>query len=102
MGKIELPSIFRRKVAVHSGEAIMTRKQMDAYEADKAIRDLLDDIEAEGIEISEAELEQRINEVCKAYGVTIPKPKKHKTHTCPQCGAPIHNGKCEYCGTEYN
>lgn len=20
---------------------------------------------------------------------------------CKNCGAPIHNGKCEYCGTEY-
>ena len=23
-----------------------------------------------------------------------------KTTNCPNCGAPLHNGKCEYCGTE--
>ena len=22
--------------------------------------------------------------------------------TCKNCGAPLHDGKCEYCGTEYN
>ena len=92
------------RYAIHSGEAIMTRKQMEAYEVGNAIRNLLDEIETEGVEISEQELEQRINELCKAFGVTPPslKPKKHKPHTCSQCGAPIHNGKCDYCGTIYN
>ena len=23
-----------------------------------------------------------------------------KPTNCPNCGAPLHNGKCEYCGTE--
>jgi hypothetical protein len=23
-------------------------------------------------------------------------------NNCKNCGAPIHNGKCEYCGTEYS
>ena len=70
MGKIDFPSIFRRKVKVHSGEAILTRQQMDAYQMSKALHEVLDDIEDEGVEISEAELEQRINEVCKEYGIT--------------------------------
>ena len=114
MGKIEIPSIFRRKVQVHSGEAIITRVQMekmrlrsemsqDDRDMAYALKQLLDEIEDEGVEITDAELEQRINELCKAYGVTPPslKPKKHKPHTCSQCGAPIHKGKCDYCGTEY-
>lgn len=28
-------------------------------------------------------------------------PEK-RPRVCSQCGAPLHDGKCEYCGTEYN
>lgn len=26
---------------------------------------------------------------------------KEKTTNCKNCGAPLHNGKCDYCGSEY-
>ena len=28
-------------------------------------------------------------------------PRKLKPKICVCCGAPFHNNKCEYCGTEY-
>lgn len=28
-------------------------------------------------------------------------PHKPKVSTCKNCGAPVHNNVCEYCGTEY-
>lgn len=80
---------------------MLTKKEEEAAEMKYAIRQVLDEMDDECIEISEAELEQRINDVCKEYGITPPKHNKHKPHTCKQCGAPLHNGKCDYCGTEY-
>ena len=32
--------------------------------------------------------------------ITIEK-EEPKIHNCKNCGAPLHNNKCEYCGTEY-
>ena len=29
-----------------------------------------------------------------------PKPQVTYLHNCPNCGAPMHNHKCSYCGTE--
>lgn len=29
----------------------------------------------------------------------MPSNELHPTN-CPNCGAPLHNGNCEYCGTE--
>ena len=105
MGKIDFPSIFRRKryAQVSVGECVITAEQQNALAVKGAIRDILDEIEDEGVEISEQELEQRIADICKAYGIDPPKPRhKNKLNTCPQCGAPLKDGKCDYCGTEYN
>ena len=105
MGKIELPSIFRRKryAQVSVGECVITAEQQKALAAKAAIKQALDEAEAEGIEIDAQELEQRIADICKAYGIDPPKQRHNtKPHNCPQCGAPIHDGKCDYCGTEYN
>lgn len=104
MGKIERPSIFRRKrfAQVRVGECVITAEQQKAIAAKEAIKQVLDEAEAKGIEIDPQELEQRIIDICKAFGIDPPKPiHKTKLHTCQQCGAPIHNGKCDYCGTEY-
>lgn len=104
-GKIKSPTIFRRKrfAQVSVGECIITAEQKQAIEVKEAIKQVLDDIEAEGIEIDDQELEQRIADICKVYGIDPPKPKhRNKLHTCQQCGAPLKDGKCEYCGTSYN
>lgn len=97
-GKIKAPTIFRRKrfAQVSVGECIITAEQQ------KAIKQVLDEAEAEGIKIDAHELEQRIADICKVYGIDPPKPRhKNKLHTCQQCGAPLKDGKCDYCGTEY-
>lgn len=103
-GKIKAPNIFRRKrfAQVSVGECVITAEQQKAIEVKEAIKQVLDEAEAEGIEIDAHELEQRIADICKVYGIDPPKPRhKNKLHTCPQCGAPIKDGKCDYCGTEY-
>ena len=104
MGKIERPSIFRSKrfAQVSVGECVITAEQQKAIAVKEAIKQVLDEAEAEGIEIDAQELEQRIADICKVFGIDQPKLRhKNKLHTCPQCGAPIKNGRCDYCGTEY-
>jgi hypothetical protein len=42
--------------------------------------------------------------ICKAPSspTTTPTPKfEYRPKICPQCGAPFHGNKCEYCGTEF-
>ena len=75
----------------------------DALVLHDAICEVLEELEDAEVEISEDELHARIKEIAEKYGITIDPPQlpKNKTRICPQCGAPIHNGKCEYCGTEY-
>lgn len=82
---------------------MLTKEEEETAEMKYAIRQFLDEMEDECIEINETELEQRVAELCNAFGVNTPstKPKKHKPHTCKQCGAPLKDVKCDYCGTEY-
>ena len=105
MAKIDPPSIFRRKrfAKVMGNEFIMTMEQQKVYEAKMALNELFDEIENNGCEISEEELDERLTEFCTAFGIEKPNRniRKQKQHTCQQCGAPLHDGRCEYCGTEY-
>ena len=34
------------------------------------------------------------------YTYSVAQPRSRVT-TCKNCGAPVHNNVCEYCGTEY-
>lgn len=86
MGKITAPTVLRHP---------------DEEGFRKALNDLLNEIEENGIEISERELDERVTELCREFGVTIPKTKRGKP-TCPTCGAPIHGKQCEYCGNIIN
>lgn len=77
-----------------------------------ALLEVLDDIEDSGIVINEDELASRIGECAEAFGVSSKvveavnenlkrmQGKSIKVTNCPNCGAVLHNGKCEYCGTE--
>ena len=67
----------------------------------KALHDLLNEIVENGIEISERELDDRITELCKEFGVKMKDNAPSKT-TCPTCGAPIQGKQCEYCGNYIN
>lgn len=86
MGKIAAPTVLRNQ---------------DEEGFRKALNDLLNEIEGNGIEISEREMDERVTELCGEFGVTIPKTKRGKT-TCPTCGAPIHGKQCDYCGNIIN
>ena len=93
--------LFKHKTQIHSGEMVMTHQQMMAYQAAKDIRKNLDDLEAEERIVTEDEVREA---VAKAISMKFERMKTNfnKPHTCSQCGAPIHNGKCDYCGTIYN
>lgn len=105
-----------------SGEMIISREQsVFANEIKRAIRE----IEKEEIEVSEAdvagivkrageiavefgEIDENVQETIRIVAETINRKlnalqqeQEHKTN-CPNCGAPLKDGKCEYCGTTYN
>lgn len=68
------------------------------------------DVENSEIEIDETELYNRIKETFASYNIEYPDDgmlatmakykKSQSVCNCPNCGAPIHGNKCEYCGTE--
>ena len=95
---------------VSFGEMVLTPKQQEEERAFKeAIETAIDEIIKEGVEITEEELAARLNAVSKAFGFgmlpgynerqTKRINKNVKDYSCPNCGAPLHNGKCDYCGT---
>ena len=103
MGIIKFPSIFRRKVyaPIHSGEAVLTPQQQEQLKQRGRIIDALDEITDRGIPTTEDEVAEA---VAKAIGEKVRRlnekaTKKPKPHSCPNCGAPLHDGKCDYCGT---
>lgn len=89
MGKIESPSIFR------SGD--------QAKQLRKRLTDALDRLEGEDRIITEDEVNAV---VAKAIGYKAKQLNeifsKARPHICSQCGAPLKDGKCEYCGMDYN
>ena len=112
MGKIKRPSIFR-----HKDGKMLTKEEEEAAELRFALLEVIDEIEARGVEIDETEVAERIAELCRQFNEEVPPAvaealrrkteqlnqiENKTTHTCTQCGAPLKDGKCEYCGTEYN
>lgn len=105
----------------HSGEMIISRKQQSVFanEMKRALRE----IEKEETEVNEAEvagivkrageiavefgeIDENVQETIRIVTETINRKinapqQEHKTN-CPNCGAPLKDGKCEYCGTTYN
>ena len=86
-----------------------------------AIREMIDELDEREIELDERELSERMKELLDKYNwdYSIPpaiaeaihakckaiekasRPSRPSIKFCTQCGAPLHGGKCEYCGTEY-
>ena len=106
-----------RKFKVKSGEMVAPRFVVDDTELRNAIMDLLDEIGASQIEVTEQELAERINDLAEQFGSVdlcermaqyihrkfekANETKPTRPRVCEQCGAPLHKGMCEYCGTEY-
>lgn len=104
---------------VSIGEMVLTRQQMEELEFRHNLIEMIDEIDAQQITIDKNELENRINEAFQAFkkdrdaeipvavSVAIRRKfeeidkKTDKPHSCPQCGAPLHGNKCDYCQTEY-
>lgn len=79
---------------------MLTKKEEEAAEMRFALTQALDAIEAEERIVTEDEVSEAIAEAIRMQ-FELMKMNSNKPHTCPQCGAPLHNGKCDYCGTEY-
>lgn len=85
------------KFKAKSGECVINAKQHKAIAAKRNIINALDELEQREIIVTDEE----VNEiVAKALGECFPRIKKSAVTNCPNCGAALHNGKCEYCGTE--
>ena len=85
------------KFKAKSGELVINAKQQEAIAAKRNIIDALDELEQREIIVTDEE----VNEiVAKALGERFRHLRKSAVTNCPNCGAALHNGKCEYCGTE--
>ena len=90
--------------------------KVEDYGLHEAFLQVLDDIEEEGVPIDEEDLRQRLSECIEVFDDRDEIPKavadsilnklnaiqrnSVKSVNCPNCGAPMHGYKCEYCGTE--
>ena len=62
--------------------------------------DALKEMEDSEVAVTEEEVGEA---VAKAIGERfryLQEKMKHSTTNCPNCGAPLHGHKCDYCGTE--
>lgn len=78
-----------------SGECVVNTKQQEVFTAHK-----LKEMEDKEVAVTEEEVSEA---VAKALGERfryIQEKMKHSSTNCPNCGAALHGGKCEYCGTE--
>ena len=90
-----------------SGECVITKKE--AFTAHKRVMDALKEMEDSEVAVTEDEVGEAVTEeevgeaVAKAIGESfryLQEKMKHSTTNCPNCGAPLHGNKCDYCGTE--
>ena len=95
-GGFTTPTDLRNRA--RSGECVITKKE--AFTAHKRVMDALNEMEAKEVAITEEEVGEA---VAKAIGERfryLQEKMKHSTTNCPNCGAPLHGHKCDYCGTE--
>lgn len=79
-----------------SGEMIISRREQSLLANENAPK--FGEI-GENVEETIKMITEAINGKIKASGQML--QQEHKTN-CPNCGAPLKDGKCEYCGTTYN
>ena len=85
------------KFKAKSGECVINAKQHEAIVAKRNIIDALNELESREIIVTDEEVSEAI---AKALVERFPRIKKSVVTNCPNCGAALHNGQCEYCGTE--
>ena len=89
------------RVRARSGECVINAKEQEAFTAHKRVMDALKEMEAREIAITEDEVNEA---VAKAIGERfryLQEKMKHSMTNCPNCGAPLHGHKCDYCGTKH-
>ena len=97
-----LKRLFKRKryANIYSDECVINARQQEAFTAaHKRVMDALEEMEASEVSVTEEEVGEA---VAKAIGERfryLQEKMKHTTN-CPNCGAPLHGNKCDYCGTE--
>ena len=85
------------KFKAKSGECVINAKQHEAIVAKRNIIDSLNELESREIIVTEEEVSEA---VAKALGERFRCLRKSAVTNCPNCGAPLHGHKCDYCGTE--
>lgn len=96
--------LFSREMIIAREQA---KKMMHGKQFEDAINDCLREVMDSGVFITEEELTQRVKELADAYGFPIEglgfkfPAKSVDVYFCQGCGAPLKDGKCEYCGHEY-
>lgn len=112
--------IFRRnrekkqhECHVFTTEMVLTPKQAEMMmhgktkQFEDALNAYLREVMDSGVFITEEELTQRVKELADTYGFPIEglgfkfPARSVDLHFCQGCGAPLKDGKCEYCGHEY-
>ena len=91
---------------VRSGEMVVSEKELR-----QAIMRSLEDLE-EDYPIDAEDVKKRIIECSEAFGISDKVAKeignnlkalqRKQYGNCPNCGAPLHGNKCDYCGTNKN
>lgn len=110
---MQIQETMCKKFKVKSGEMVVPRDVADNMALRHALMDMLDELDASQIEITEQELTQRVDELFQRFGGVAPTAAKEihqkferlnkltRPMFCKQCGAPLRGSVCEYCGTEY-
>lgn len=89
-----------KKQRVQSGECVINAKQQEAIAAKRNIMDALNEMEAKEVAITEEEVGEAVAKAIGEHFRYLQEKMKHSTTNCPNCGAPLHGHKCDYCGTE--
>ena len=98
-GGYPTPTDLRKRE--RSGECVLTTNQQEVFTAHKRVMDALKEMEDSEVAVTEEEVGEA---VAKAIGERfryLQEKMKHSTTNCPNCGAPLHGHKCDYCGTEH-
>lgn len=83
-----------------SGECVFNTKQQEVFAAHKRVMDALKEMEAKEVAVTEEEVREAVVNALGDGFRYLQEKMKHSTTTCPNCGAPLHGHKCDYCGTE--
>jgi hypothetical protein len=97
-GGYPTPTDLRNRA--RSGEYVINTKQQEAFTAHKRVMFALKEMEDKEVAVTEEEVREAVVNALGDGFRYLQEKMKHSTTNCPNCGAPLHGHKCDYCGTE--